>query len=194
MIGAVVLALTGRAAEGLKMAALVGDPSDDLPSASAWQARYATASGDPATARLISKDKAFEGRTYGPQHVFALLEAVAAESDWVAARELIPHARASAYGNAQLAPLADRIEGLVRLADGNRDRASALLARSAEGFHVLLTPLEEARSLDGLASSLDEAGAAEQGALANELYRRLGVNVRPARSTVASSMTGEGRD
>jgi DNA-binding SARP family transcriptional activator len=182
IIGAVVLALTNHAEEGRAMAAVVGDPLDDLPSASAWQARYATASGAPATARLISRDKAFEGRTYGPQHVFALLEAVAAEGDWEAAIELLPHARSTAVGNAQLEPLADRVEGLGCLANGDRTRAAMLLVRSAEGFRRLKSPFEEARTLEGLADAAEDAASGEALEAAQGLYRRLGVVALPARS------------
>ncbi len=121
-IGAAALTVLGRDGDAREIAGLLGDPLADRPSASAWQSRYATLSGDPATARTISEDKAREGRTYGPQHTFALLEALAALEDWEAAVAFLPEARAAVAGNALLAPMADRVEGQAAIAAGDRDR------------------------------------------------------------------------
>jgi hypothetical protein len=82
VVGATVLAHTGELDRARTLAAVVGDPMADLDTASAWQARFAIASGDPEAARRISADKARERRLYGPQHVHALPEALVALEDW----------------------------------------------------------------------------------------------------------------
>jgi hypothetical protein len=174
VIGAATLTLMGRLEDARALAALVGDPLGDRESASAWQARYAVISGNPKTARLISADKALEGRSYGPEHAFALLEALVALEDLEAVFELLPHARQAVAGNALLAPAVDRAEGLARLARGDSRRATALLRRSARGFKHLKAPYEEARSLEALARALPqhEAVRARDSALA--IFKQLG--------------------
>jgi hypothetical protein len=111
VIGATILAHQGELDRARALADVVGDPTTDLDTASAWQARFATASGDPATARRISVDKAKERRLYGQQQLLALLEALVALEDWPAVVGLLPRARAWVDGNALLAPFCDRAEG-----------------------------------------------------------------------------------
>ena len=153
VIGAAALFRLGQTGEAAAMAGLLGDPLADLPSASAWQARYATISGDPATAITISSGKAREGRLYGPQHAFALLEALAAAGDLRAAADFLPAARGAIPGNALLVPLIDRIEGLIELDAGRPTRAATLLRRSASTFDRHKVPIEASVSralLDGV--------------------------------------------
>lgn len=145
-IGAAALAVLGRDDEARVVAALLGDPLADRASASAWQSRFATLSGDPATARAISEDKAREGRTYGPQHTFALLEALAALADWEAVDAFLTEARSAVAGNALLGPMVDRVEGQAALAAGDRERAELLLRRSSAAFRRLGAALEASRS------------------------------------------------
>jgi len=147
-IGAATLTLLGRVGEAREIAALLGDPLRDRESASAWQSRYATLSGDPVTARTISVDKALEGRTYGPQHAFALLEALAALEDWDAVLAVVPRARDAVVGNAMLGPLIDRVEGQARMAWGDIQSAVGLLGQAVEGFHRLNAAYEEARAIE----------------------------------------------
>lgn len=172
-IGAATLTLLGRTAEGQELAALLGDPLMDLDGASAWQARLATISGDPATARTISDDKAREGRGFGPQHAAALLEALAELGEWEAARDFLPVARRTIPGNALLGPMADRVEGLIVLSDGDAARAASLLRRAATGFRRFKVPIEEAWTLDALAEANPTRGEAQRAA-ALEIYARLG--------------------
>jgi hypothetical protein len=145
VIGAAVRWLQGRHAEAGDLAALPGDPLADLSSASAWQARYATLSGAPGTAIAIAREKAFEQRTYGPQHAFALLEARAALREWEAVEALLPFAREAAIGNALLAPFADRVEGELLLARGDLGASATRLVAAAEGFEAFGARFEASR-------------------------------------------------
>jgi hypothetical protein len=113
VIAATVLAHRGELERARGLAAMVGEPMHDLDSASAWQALFATASGDPETARQLSVDKALEPQLYGPQHALALLEALVALEHWPSVGEFLPLARARVAGNALLAPVCDRAEGLA---------------------------------------------------------------------------------
>ena len=186
VIGAATLTLLGRPAEAKELSGLLGDPLLDRDNASAWQARQATLSGDPATARAISNDKALEGRGYGPQHAFAFLEALTALGDWDAARRFLPVARRTIPGNALLGPMSDRIAGLVKLADGDPDGAAPLLRQAVAGFHRFKIPFEEARTLEALAAALPaEADASRSAALA--IYDRLGA--RPAAGSLRETMS-----
>lgn len=173
-IGAAVLTLLGRHAEASKLAELLGDPLLDRDSASAWQARQATIGGDPAVARAISQDKGLEGRGYGPQHAFALLEALSVLGEWDAARAFLPVARRTIPGNALLGPMCDRVDGLLKLADGDAGHAAPLLRRAVRGFRRFNIPYEEAQTLEGLARAAPaDAASARSAALA--IYDRLGV-------------------
>jgi tetratricopeptide (TPR) repeat protein len=172
-IGAATLTVLGRPAEATVLAGLLGDPLADRDGASAWQSRLATLSGQPETARAISHDKALEGRGYGPQHAFALLEALSAQGDWDAVRVFLPEARRTVPGNALLEPLADRAAGLVALAEGDPEGAAWRLQRAARGFRRLEVPFEEARSLVALTEALPTGGAAPR-ARALAIYDQLG--------------------
>jgi DNA-binding SARP family transcriptional activator len=187
-IGAATLTLLGRPAEGHELAELLGDPLVDRDSASAWQARQATISGDATTARAISHDKALEGRGYGPQHAFALLEALSALGEWDAARAFLPVARRIIPGNALLGPMSDRVAGLVKLDHGDVAHAAPLLRRAARGFHRFKVPFEEARTLEALADALPaEAEATRSAAVA--IYDRLGA--RPPTRSLPRSMASD---
>lgn len=190
-IGATTLTLLGRSAKAKEVAGLLGDPLLDRDSASAWQARQATISGDPATARAISHDKALEGRGYGPQHAFAFLEALSALGDWDAARDFLPVARRTVPGNALLGPMADRVEGLIELSDGHATRAASLLRRAATGFRRFKVPFEEAWTLDALAEAIPGRAEAQRAA-ALEIYDRLGAApaARSFRGPMASRARG----
>ncbi|OGO53411.1 MAG: hypothetical protein A2V84_05830 [Chloroflexi bacterium RBG_16_70_13] len=177
-IGATALAVLGRAEEARTLAAVLGDPLTDQ-SASAWQARYATASGHPDVARAITADRAHEGRTYGPQHAFAYLEALSEEGDLGAATAFLPEARRFAAGNALLGPLVDRVAGEIRLVAEDRRGAVAAFRAAVNGFAALSAKLEEARSLGCLATAVSGPEAASVRSAAEVAYARLGV-VRPA--------------
>jgi DNA-binding SARP family transcriptional activator len=175
VIGALVLTLLGRLDEAHEMAALVGDPLGDLDKASAWQARYAVICGDPQTARTISADKVLERRNHSPQHALALVEALAALRDWEQLTIFLDHAHSAVDGNALLAPVADRAEGLALLARGDQAVAASTLRRSLRRFRELGTPWEEARTLEALAAVLPgaEADAARRTALT--MFEQLGI-------------------
>jgi len=80
----------GEMDQARSLAAVPGDPATDPDTASAWQAWYLVASGDPEAARAIAGRKALEGRSYGPQHAMALVEALVALEDWSALDEILP--------------------------------------------------------------------------------------------------------
>jgi hypothetical protein len=151
VIGATVLAHRGELERARRLVAMVGEPMHDLDSASAWQALFATASGDPETARQLSADKAQEPQLYGPQHALALLEALVALEDWPSVGEFLPLARARVAGNALLAPACDRAEGLARAQAGRPAEAVRALRRALAGFERLSVPFEAARTREHLA-------------------------------------------
>ena len=184
-IGVATLTLLGRPGEASALAELLGDPLLDGDSASAWQARQATIGGDPATARTISHDKALEGRDYGPQHAFALLEALSALREWDAARAFLPVARRTISGNALLEPMADHVAGLVKLADGDAGPAAPLLRRAIRGFRRFKVPFEEAQTLLALAEALPTSAEASRAA-ALAIYDRLGA--RPGADSLRMAM------
>jgi hypothetical protein len=168
-----------------ELAGLLADPLLDRDSASAWQARQATISGNPATARAISHDKALEGRGYGPQHAFALLEALSELGEWDAIRAFLPAARGTIPGNALVEPMADRVAGLARLAEGDAGRAAPLLRRAIRGFHRFKVPFEEARTLVALADALPDGAVASRSA-ALAIYEGLGAH--PAARSLEETM------
>jgi hypothetical protein len=112
---------------------------------------------------------------YGPQHAFALLEALSAQGDLEAAGAFLPEARRQVAGNAMLAPLVDRVDGEIQLAAGDRDTAAALFRAAVSGFGAVMAVLEEARALESLAAVLagPEADHARRRAVA--AYARLGI-------------------
>lgn len=150
VIAGAALAMLDRHAEAHRLAALPGDPMADRPSASAWQARFATLTGRPDIARAISVDKALEQRAYGPQHAYALVEALEALEDWPSLSEFLPHAPASIAGNAALRPLVDRARGRALAAAGDLPGARRLLRRSAAAFGQLGMRFEAARAAAAL--------------------------------------------
>jgi tetratricopeptide (TPR) repeat protein len=155
VIGASALFLLGRRDEAAEVAALLAHPLVAPDSASAWQARHATLTGDPATAVAIAADKALHGRTYGPQHAYALLEALLALGDLDAAEKALAAARLALPGNALLGPMIDRVEGVLRGQAGDQAAAAELLRRAAHGFAERRAPFEQARALRDLVGLAD---------------------------------------
>jgi hypothetical protein len=137
IIGAEVAARLGHADRARELARLIGDPADDIERATAWRARLAVAMGEPELASRISTGKALEGRSYGPQHARAMLEALVAMEDWDELERFVPLARAHVPGLAVLAPCCDRSEGLLARARGNEQAARAALERAISRFEAL---------------------------------------------------------
>lgn len=188
-IGATALALLGRVDEADATAGLLGDPLAHRESASAWQARWALCRGEPQVARAISHDKALEGRVYGPQHACVMLDVLLRLEDRRAASAFLPIARASAPGNALIAPSGDRLEGWLHIGRGDRSVAARSLRRAVRGFHELKVPQEEAVTLRYLAAALSpaEADRAREEALAIE--QRLGLPATSARLRPATAVS-----
>ena len=175
MIGAATLLVMGRKGAAGELAARAGDPLSDLESASAWQARYEVIAGRPEVAVAISRPKFFEGRTKGPQHGLALVEAEVALEDWHALTEVVRVARESVPGNALLEPVCDRALGALESARGRRSQARRLFARSLARFEQLGVKYEAARTRELLAQV---EPAPTRGALlraARRTYVELGV-------------------
>jgi hypothetical protein len=164
----------GETRRARALAAVVGDPMAELETASAWQARFAVAAGEPETGRRISVGKAHEGRLYGPQHALTLLEALLALEDWPAVAELLPAARATLAGNALLAPACDRGEGLLHGSAGRRREAARALRAALGGFERLGVPFEAARTREHLATVASAATARRLLEAAGSTYERLG--------------------
>jgi class 3 adenylate cyclase/tetratricopeptide (TPR) repeat protein len=137
IIGAVVAATSGDIDRARHLADMIGDPMADLERASAWQARLEVVLGRPQNARHISGVKALQGRTYGPLHARALLEALIALEDWDALERFIPVARGGVPGLAALAPCCERAEALLARARGDGVKASAAFERALAGFEAL---------------------------------------------------------
>jgi hypothetical protein len=178
VIGATALAQLGELERAATLAAVVGDPMAEPETASAWQARFAVASGDPTTARRISTGKAAEGRLYGPQHALALLEALLALEDWPAVAEFLPAARENVAGNALLGPFCDRAEGLVHARAGRRPAARRALRRALARFEELEVPFEAAGTREQLAAVEPAPAAHSLLEAATATYQRLGAGPR----------------
>jgi hypothetical protein len=152
LIAASALAHMGEMDQARSLAAVPGDPATDPDTASAWQAWYLVASGDPEAARAIAGPKALEGRSYGPQHAMALVEALVALEDWSALDEILPHARAATAGNALLEPFCDRASGLMTAACGDRRSARMHLVRALSGFEKLRVQYQATRTRQTMAA------------------------------------------
>ena len=142
VIGATVLAHRGDLAGARALAARSGDPFADLATATAWQARFANAAGDPARrpAHLHRQSRARAACT-APQHALCLVEALAALADWPALAAFLPTARARRGGNALLAPVCDRAEGLLLAAAGHqREGGRDSCAARSSGFERSTCP------------------------------------------------------
>ena len=153
VVGATVLAHTGELDRARTLAAVVGEPDGRPGRASAWQARFAIASGDPEAARRISVDKARERQLYGPQHVHALLEALVALEDWPASRRVpAPGTGRCGAGTRCSRPVCDRAERLAHAQAGRTREAARVLRRALAGFERLGVPFEAARTRERLAA------------------------------------------
>jgi DNA-binding SARP family transcriptional activator/tetratricopeptide (TPR) repeat protein len=174
IIGAVVHCRRGDLTAAGRLARLVREARWDPTSASAWQSFLAAVSGEPATAIALSADKVREGRTYGPQHELAVLEAEVALRDWSTVRAALPHARAHVAGNALLAPWCDRAAGLVAAAEGERREAEAALRRAVDAFDALGVRFEAARTREELAALRPRADARPLLQSALDVYEQVG--------------------
>jgi class 3 adenylate cyclase len=185
VIGATLLVHSGRIGRARELAALVGNPQDELASASAWQARYAIASGDPQTGWDIARTKALERRSYGPEHAQQAVEALVALRNWKELASFVPKAREQISGNALLGPVCDRAEGLMAAAAGDRALAPPALHRALVGFEALGAAFEVARTQERLADVL----GGQEGRLLREAalgaYERLGAGPFVERLRVA---------
>jgi hypothetical protein len=161
LIAASALAHMGELDRARSLAAVPGDPAARPGTASAWQAWYLVASGDPDAARAIAAPKALEGRSYGPQHAMALIEALVALEDWRALEEAIPHAQAATAGNALLKPFCDRASGLMTAAGGDRRSAKIHLVRALRGFEKMKEQYQATRTRQAIAALTARGSSSE---------------------------------
>jgi class 3 adenylate cyclase len=185
MIGATLCTHMGKIERARSLAALVGDPRDDLASASAWQARYAIANGDPQTGFDIAGNKALERRSYGPEHAHQAVEALVALRSWGELAALVPKAREQIAGNALLGAVCDRAEGLTAAATGDAAAAQRALRRALAGFERLGAAFEVARTQEQLAEVLSSREARLLREAAVAAYERLGAAPHVHRLRVA---------
>jgi hypothetical protein len=146
IIGAVIKLRQGDSTAAVRLAGLAAEAPVRSTSASAWQSFFAAVSGEPKTTLALSADKMSEGRTHGPQHALAVVEAHVALADWDALRAVLPHARGDVAGNALLGPWCDRAEGMAAAADGAREVAVRALTRAVEAFDRFGVVFEAART------------------------------------------------
>ena len=162
LIAASALAHMGEMNQARSLAAVPDNPATDPDTASAWQAWYLVASGDPAAARAIAGPKALEGRSYGPQHAMAFVEALVALEDWRTLGEILPHARAATAGNALLEPFCDRASGLMTATCGDRRSARMHLVRALSGFEKLKVQYQATRTREIMAAFTTVRGGSSE--------------------------------
>jgi hypothetical protein len=137
VLGAIVAVKSGNVERARELAGLIGDPMAEIRRATAWQARLEVALGQPENARRISGGKALEGRSYGPPHARAMLEALIALGDWDELERFVPLARRHVPGLAVLGPCCDRAEALVATARGEQVAATDAFEAALAGFDSL---------------------------------------------------------
>ena len=193
IIGAVITMRRGDSGTAARLAGLASEAPIQSTSASAWQSFFAAVSGDPENALAMSTEKMREGRTHGPQHALAVIEAHVALADWDALRSVLPLARADMAGNALLGPWCDRAEGMAAAADGKRDEAVAALTRAVEAFDHLGVVFEAARTREEAAklASPTDARLLLQSAL--DGYTHVGATPSADRMRIAVTKMGAGR-
>ena len=159
IIGAVIKLRQGDETTAARLAGLAAEAPVQSTSTSAWQSYFAAVSGKPASAVALSADKMREGRTHGPQHALAVIEAYVALADWDALRSVLPIARADISGNALLGPWCDRAEGIAAADDGSRNAAVAAFTRAVEAFDHFGVAFEAARTREEAAKLATPADA-----------------------------------
>ena len=136
ILGALVAARSGQPGRARELGAMLPDPASELERATAWQSMLAVALGQPDLARQISEGTALKGRSFGPHHARAMLEALVALKDWSELERFVVLARPHTAGLAVLGPCCDRAEGLVRKQRGDQS-AVDLLERAEARFKAL---------------------------------------------------------
>ena len=118
-------------------------------------ARVLVATGQPAEGERLARSMVDGGRRpsleENDHETHALIEALLAQEDWGALRQLLPAARRRARALSILGPVCDRAEAMALVADGAPERAVPLLRRSADRFARSRVPFELARTMTLLA-------------------------------------------
>lgn len=182
-LGAAFLANRGEIDRARSVLELM--PASEMPMGmvEGLQALAAVALGDPASGRAIAERILATGtRDFAqeaPVELAAMLDALVALEDWDALGEFLPELRPRADLLALAMPAADRAEGLMAAATGDREQARALLSRAVGGFDRLFG-FEAARTREALAA-IDPARGKSLLAAALETYERLGAKPHEAR-------------
>jgi class 3 adenylate cyclase/tetratricopeptide (TPR) repeat protein len=137
--------------------------------------------GGDLLAPTSGRDRPFMGGSAGD-----LLESLATLGDWSRVEEMLPVARRLVTASALLGPVADRAEGRLRVHQGDREGASALMQSALAGFERLHVPFEAARTREELAELAPER-ATELRAQALATYEQLGAmpHIDRLRATLA---------
>ena len=173
VIGATMLAHRGALDRARALAAVVGPPTD-LATASAWQARFATAIGDPDTARADLGGQGARAAALRPAASVApcwrrwwRLE------DWPRSPSSCPRHGPGRTGMPCSAPLPTGSRGSSTPRPAGRREAARALRRALAGFERLGEAFEAARTREHLASVAPAAEARSLLEAALATYERL---------------------
>jgi class 3 adenylate cyclase len=162
--------------------------------------QYGRALGDLELQRSLAREILGSGELFAPtsrrhpwpfieESVGELLESLAVLEEWRQVEQVLPIARRLIAASALVAPLTDRSEARLRIHQGDRDGATALLRGAMAAFDRLHVPFEAARTREELAE-LAPADAPALRAEALALYERLSAaphadRVRAAQAALA---------
>jgi DNA-binding NarL/FixJ family response regulator len=155
MVGALAQAHGGDLDRARDIAAQI-EPDLSAPGLpEALLARLLVAVGEPAEGERLARIMLDRGRRPSVEEndheTHALVEALLAQEDWAALRNVLPAARERARAMPILGPVCDRAEAMAFLADGSPERAIPLLREAASWFARSHVPFELARTMTLLA-------------------------------------------
>jgi hypothetical protein len=140
--------------------------------------------GEPIEGRRLAEEIRGEV-AYHPYWAMGLLEALIELEDWPALEEALPALRARAAADVLFPPLADRAEGLAKLAAGDRAAAERLLRAALAAYDRIGVPFEAARTRERLAGVVEGPERGELLRAALETYERLGATPHAERVQAA---------
>jgi tetratricopeptide (TPR) repeat protein len=194
---ALLAAHRGDTARARELLALVGvdtsrgEAEHDREVRPAWvSGRVLVAIGEPEAARALS-ERYFATNTDSVRIPMALLESLVALGDWDALEMWLPKVRAVAAGNVEIGPAADRAEGHLLLARGDRGRAEAAFRRALTDYERLGLVFEAALTREAIAGLVDADEARMLRDSALEVFDRLGAH--PHAHRVRDTLGAPGR-
>ncbi len=148
-IGALLRAEQGDGPGASQLLAIVGHSEWGSDSASGLNALADVTLGNPESAVERTGHASLAHRRAGfPFVTVGRIEAFASMHDWDSLADLIPLARAQVDQMRLLGPGADRAEGVLQVARGDRAEAVPLLRRALEGFTEMGIVLEAAQDAE----------------------------------------------